>query len=205
MNKNEDLLVTEETDENENKKGKKKQPLAELLHEVVEMMVIATATVILLFTFVTRIAVVDGPSMLQTLHHGDTLIVSDLGYEPKQGDIIVAQKLSSEWKTPIVKRVIAVGGQTVDIDFSKWTVTVDGEVIDESSYLYLARDAIITTNLNFPVTVPEGQLFVMGDNRNHSSDSRDYRIGFIDERCVFGRVLARIMPTFKTFERIQIN
>ncbi len=178
---------------------------ASLLFDLAETILISTAVVILLFTFVIRLAVVDGPSMNQTLNHGDALIVSDLAFEPKYGDIIVAQKIHSGWPTPIVKRVIATGGQVVDIDFATWTVTVDGEIIDESEYIYLAKDAIMTANISFPVTVPEGQLFVMGDNRNHSSDSRDYRIGFIDERCVFGRVLVRITPIsdFEIFERFQ--
>lgn len=184
---------------------KKGGGLVSLFYDLAETVLISTAVVILLFTFALRLAIVDGPSMMQTLRHGDALIVSDLAYEPQYGDIIVAQKINSAWPTPIVKRVIATGGQTVDIDFETWTVTVDGEILDESEYIYLAKDAIMTSNISFPVKVPEGQLFVMGDNRNHSSDSRDYRIGFIDERCVFGRVLVRISPLsdFEIFERLQ--
>ncbi len=176
---------------------------AEAFYEIAETLLLSTAAVIILFTFFVRLAVVDGPSMRQTLEHGDVLVVSDLFYEPKYGDIVVVQKINSAWSSPIVKRVIATGGQVVDIDFETWTVTVDGKVLDESGYIYLAKDSIMTSNLEFPVTVPEGQLFVMGDNRNHSSDSRDSRIGFIDTRSVFGRVLCRVLPVqnVSIFER----
>ncbi len=186
--------ATPETPEEPTKKEKKKVTPASFAFDVVETLVVSTGIVILAFVLLIRITIVDGDSMMQTLHDTDILIISDLAYEPEAGDIIVAQKLHSGWPTPIVKRVIATGGQTVDIDFDTWTVTVDGEVIDESEYLYIVHDKLMTTNVSFPLTVPEGQLFVMGDNRNHSSDSRDYRIGFIDERCVFGRVLCRILP-----------
>ncbi len=176
---------------------------AETFYEIAETLLLSTAVVIIIFTFFVRLAVVDGPSMRQTLEHGDVLIVSDLFYEPEYGDIVVVQKINSAWPSPIVKRVIATGGQVVDIDFDTWTVTVDGEIIDESDYIYLAKDAIMTSNYEFPITVPEGQLFVMGDNRNHSSDSRDSRIGFIDTRSVFGRVICRVFPlqNLTIFER----
>lgn len=192
------------TNENNAKKSEKTS-FVSAFYDVAETILISTAAVILLFTFFVRLAVVDGPSMNNTLYDGDTLLVSDVAFEPKYGDIIVAQKINSAWSSPIVKRVIATEGQVVDIDFDTWTVTVDGEVLDESDYIYLAKDAVITSNISFPVTVPEGQLFVMGDNRNHSSDSRDYRIGFIDERCVFGRVIMRLSPlnNFEIFERLK--
>lgn len=196
-----------EQENSQNKKTKKgeKTTFASAFYDLVETLLISTAAVILIFTLFIRLSVVNGPSMMNTLFHEDVLIISDIAFEPRYGDIIVAQKIESAWPTPIVKRVIATEGQTVDIDFDTWTVTVDGEVIDESDYIYLAKDAVLTANISFPVKVPDGQLFVMGDNRNHSSDSRDYRIGFIDERCVFGRVLCRIAPlnTFEIFERLK--
>lgn len=192
------------TNKNKAKKSEKTS-FVSAFYDVAETILISTAAVILLFTFFVRLAVVDGPSMNNTLYNGDTLLVSDVAFEPKYGDIIVAQKINSAWSSPIVKRVIATEGQVVDIDFETWTVTVDGEVLDESDYIYLAKDAVMTSNISFPVTVPKGQLFVMGDNRNHSSDSRDYRIGFIDERCVFGRVILRLSPlnSFEIFERLK--
>ncbi len=197
------MNYTENLPQEKKKETKKQQSTPEMIYDIIETLIISTAIVILVFVYLLRLVVVDGPSMMQTLDDGDKLIVSDVLYDPKPGDIIVAQKLNSAWPTPIVKRIIATEGQTVDIDFETWTVKVDGKIIDESEYLYLARDQIMTSNIKYPITVPEGQLFVMGDNRNHSSDSRDYRIGFIDERCVFGHVICRIAPfdKFQIFER----
>ncbi len=198
-----DSVISDDGCNNETKTTGSFQKAAETFYEIAETLLLSTAAVIIIFTFFVRLAVVDGPSMRQTLEHGDVLIVSDLFYEPEYGDIVVVQKINSAWPSPIVKRVIATGGQVVDIDFDTWTVTVDGVVLDESDYIYLAKDAIMTSNYEFPITVPEGQLFVMGDNRNHSSDSRDSRIGFIDTRSVFGRVICRVLPlqNLTIFER----
>lgn len=198
-----DSVISDDGCNNETKTTDSFQKAAETFYEIAETLLLSTAAVIIIFTFFVRLAVVDGPSMRQTLEHGDVLIVSDLFYEPEYGDIVVVQKINSAWPSPIVKRVIATGGQVVDIDFDTWTVTVDGVVLDESDYIYLTKDAIMTSNYEFPITVPEGQLFVMGDNRNHSSDSRDSRIGFIDTRSVFGRVICRVLPlqNLTIFER----
>ena len=177
-----------------------------LLFDIVETLSIATCAVVLLFVSLFRIAVVSGPSMQKTLFDGDVLIVSDIAFEPKYGDIVVFQKLDSRLKEEaVVKRVIATEGQTVDIDFDTWTVYVDNVAIDESKYLYLAPDAKRTTDIDFPITLSEGQLFVMGDNRNHSTDSRESAVGLIDERTVFGRVIMRISPLseFEIFERFK--
>lgn len=207
MNENDNIVNEEakasEVNAQEQKNEPKKESFASLLFDVAETVLMSTAAVILLFTFVLRITVVDGPSMNKTLNHGDVLIASDFMYEPEYGDIVVLQNVDSYYSQPIVKRVIATEGEVVDIDFSTWTVTVDGKKLDESAYRYLATDALVTSNIEYPVTVPEGCIFVMGDNRNHSADSRDYRIGMIDTRCVFGRVITRMMPfeDFTVFER----
>lgn len=200
---NSENFSNEKISEKENKKDGDGGSVVPFLYDIAETIVISTAVVILIFTFIVRITVVDGPSMNNTLTHGDILIVSDIMYEPKYGDIVVLQNVNSLYSQPIVKRVIATEGQTVDIDFETWTVTVDGTVLDEESYRYLASDAVVTSNIEFPVTVPDGCVFVMGDNRNHSADSRDYRIGMIDTRCIFGRVISRLMPVseFTIFER----
>ena len=97
------------------------------------------------------------------------------------------------YNKPIVKRVIATAGQTVDIDFSTWTLTVDGVVIDEP-YIKLTTDQQITSDWTYPMQIPEGYIFVMGDNRNHSADSRCRDIGLIDERCVVGKAFVRVFP-----------
>lgn len=175
-----------------------KQSAEANLFEWVEMVVLSACLILLIFTFVVRPARVDGNSMQETLHNGEMLLISDIGYKPKRGDILVFQKINSTHPDPIVKRVIATEGETVDIDFDTWTVTItdaDGnaQILDES-YRKLATDARVTSNLEYPVKVGEGQLFVMGDNRNHSLDSRSSLIGLVDENEVLGKVLFRFFP-----------
>ncbi len=179
--------------------GKQDKLTAADLFEWVEMIVLSACVVMLLFTFIVRPARVDGASMEETLHNGEMLLISDMFYAPKNGDVIVFQKVNSAHPAPIVKRVIATEGETIDIDFDTWQVTItdaNGEtyVLDESDYRKLATDARVTTDLDFPITVGEGQLFVMGDNRNHSWDSRSSGIGLVDEQEVIGKVLFRIFP-----------
>ena len=173
------------------------------VYDFLEMMAFVTIAIVLCFAFVFRLNIVEGPSMEKTLHTGEYLLVSDLFYEATPGDIVVIQDMeakSEAYRTPIVKRVIAVGGQTVDIDFNTWTLTVDGEVVDESDYRYLSQRLPQSTTgyIDFPVTLEEGEVFVMGDNRYNSADSRLAAIGLIDERCIVGKVYARIFP-FDTF------
>lgn len=164
------------------------------LYELVEMLGSVTVFVLLLFAFVIRLNVVDGQSMEQTLYHGEYLAVSDLFYEPQAGDIVVVHDISAfPYTNPLVKRVIATEGQTVDIDFSTWTLWVDGQAILEP-YRYVDNDYLLTADYDFPITVGEDQIFVLGDNRNHSADSRQSVIGLIDERCVVGKAILRLFP-----------
>ena len=178
-----------------------KQSVEASIFEWIEMVVLSACLILLIFTFVVRPARVDGNSMQDTLHNGEMLIISDIAYKPKRSDILVFQKINSTHPDPIVKRVIATEGETVDIDFDTWTVTVtdaDGNAkILEESYRKLATDARVTSNLEYPVKVGEGQLFVMGDNRNHSLDSRSSLIGLVDENEVIGKVLFRFFPLNK--------
>jgi len=148
--------------------------------------------VIFLFTFVVRITVVDGESMENTLFNGDIVLVRSIGYEPVQGDIVVLTKKTFESQS-IIKRVIATGGQTVDVDYAAGTVSVDGVVLDEPYIKEAMQVPWWGEGVNH-VTVPEGCVFVMGDNRNHSSDSRAPEIGIVDERCVIGRALTVLFP-----------
>lgn len=168
---------------------------SELLYDIVETVAITTCVILLVFNFIFRIAVVDGDSMEHTLTHGDVLIISDLALEPKYGDIVVFQDFNGyNGSKSLVKRVIASGGQVIDIDFDTWTVTVDGIALDESDYSYIASNKRVLSDLEYPLTVPEGYVFVMGDNRNNSLDSRDSRVGVVDERTIIGRVICRIAP-----------
>ena len=160
-----------------------------LLHDIVYMVAIVT----LVFTFVIRLIGVDGSSMEPTLKHGDRLLVlNSLWYDDyKYGDIVILRKEGVFNNDPIVKRVIAVGGQTVDIDFSTGSVYVDGALLKED---YINELTFTPEGTAFPLTVPEGSIFVMGDNRNHSSDSRDSRLGTVDNRYVIGKAVLLAFP-----------
>ena len=156
----------------------------------VQSLVVALLVCVLLFTFVGRIVNVSGTSMLDTLRNNDRIVISDLFYTPKRGDIVVLRKTSFS-DEPIVKRVIALGGQTVNIDFEKGVVYVDGEALDEPYILEPTRRRI---DFEDETLVPEGCVFVMGDNRNGSTDSRDLRIGCVDERLIIGKALFLLIP-----------
>lgn len=151
---------------------------------------------VLVFTFVGRLISVDGDSMVPTLLDGELMAVQSIGYTPKQGDIVVLTQTSFR-EEAIVKRVIAKGGQTVEIDYEAGVVRVDGETLDEP---YLNEPMLPRGDVT-SVTVPEGYLFVMGDNRNVSADSRYNDVGMVDERRVLGHALAVILP-FQNFTRL---
>ena len=176
------------------KPKKEEKPLsgAQDAYEWLQILIVALVTIILVFTFVGRIIGVDGSSMYPTLHHGDMLLLQSVGYEPKQGDVVVLTKAFRDVDGPIVKRVIATGGQTVDIDYDSNTVYVDGEPLDEPYILEPMWD--IYGNGDIHVEVPEGSIFVLGDNRNGSKDSRDAGVGTIDEDYVLGKAVFSIFP-----------
>jgi signal peptidase I len=145
---------------------------------------------ILFFAFIGRPIGVDGLSMYPTLWHEDRVFMSDLLYTPAPGDVIIL-KARNFGETPFVKRVIAVGGQTLDINFTTHEVTVDGVVQNEP---YINEPTSAKLNFDGPVTVPEGFVFVMGDNRNESTDSRDDRVGYIDTREILGKAYFIVVP-----------
>ena len=130
--------------------------------------------------------------MLPTLCNGERLVISNLFYEPAPGDIVVlCGEADREEGRNLIKRIIAVGGQTIDIDFETGEVTVDGEVLDEP---YILERTHLDEGTEFPLTVPEGEVFVMGDNRNGSRDSRSLSVGTVKEEYIVGRVLFRFFP-----------
>jgi len=185
------------TEPKDGKKQKEKNDIPGTVYELIEMLATVTIVVMLLFAFIVRLNIVDGQSMEQTLYGGEYLAVSNLFYEPTRGDIVIIHDISQEgYTSPIVKRVIATEGQTVDIrcDFHNWHLYVDGKEVDESAYRYIATDALLLPEYKFPITVPEGEIFVLGDNRNHSADSRQIEIGTVDTRCVVGKAWMRVMP-----------
>lgn len=183
--------------------------------EVLETILISIFVVIMLFAYVIRPVTVDGRSMNNTLQDGDRLIMTDLFYHPKYGDIVVVDNKNAYLlntddtirksdglpeEKRLIKRVIATGGQTVDIDFTTGVVSVDGVELDESSYAY---DYTMDINTNYatitdegaftyPVKIPEGYCFVMGDNRKNSTDSRSIFVGLIPEESILGKAVFRI-------------
>ena len=148
---------------------------------------------VLVFTLVVRIVRVEKQSMRETLQNGDILLTVNrhLAGELKAGDIVVIKKEYFEDGKPIVKRIIATAGQTVDIDFDEGVVYVDGRALEED---YINERTYLEEGTEFPLTVPEGSVFVMGDNRNHSSDSRDSRLGTVDTRYVIGKAVFLAFP-----------
>lgn len=152
-------------------------------------LVLALSALVLIFTFFGRLITVDGSSMEPTLLHGELMLVRSVGYTPRQGDIVVLTQVSFR-EDAIVKRVIATGGQTVSIDYLAGTVRVDGVLLDEP---YIKEDMLPRGDVT-DLTVPEGCIFVMGDNRNVSADSRYNYVGVIDERRVIGQAVAVIFP-----------
>ena len=162
------------------------------LYEWVQALVCSVLAVVLLFAFVVRLIGVDGHSMVPTLQDGDRLLVlnSILDNDYQYKDIVVLRK-ESFMEEPIVKRVIATEGQTVDIDFATGSVYVDGELLEED---YINELTFVDEGTEFPLTVPEGSIFVMGDNRNHSDDSRNSDLGTVDTRYVIGKAVFLLFP-----------
>ena len=179
------------------KNPKSRAELLKAVYDWLEIFCLSAVLVILLFTFVGRAATVVGDSMERTLHNGDKVLVSSLLYTPECGDIVVVQKESGYYEDELlIKRVIAKGGQTVTIDFEAWTVSVDGEVIDEPYVRRVMGDMHKGDMTVDTVTVPEGCYFVLGDNRNESSDSRYDTVGFVKKTEILGHAFFRISPDF---------
>ena len=194
--------MDEKKTNNKKKKTEKESPEIRARRETydwIQSLISALLICVLVFVFVLRIMDVNGTSMVPTLRNGDKVLVSDLFYEPARGDIVVFRKSSYDENKALVKRVIAVEGDVVNIDFERGIVYVNGEAAEED---YI--DVSTNTKIDFigPQTVPENCLFVMGDNRNASTDSRDKRIGMVDKRLVVGKVLLVVYP-FDNFGSVE--
>lgn len=193
----ENQITESETKETENDSKRK---IHQSIYDWIEAVCISVAVVVVIFTFFGRLSTVNGTSMNNTLSHNDKVIVWHLGYVPERYDIVACQK-EEGFTEAIVKRVIAFGGETVHFDFQAWKVwviTKDGDRIDiDDSFVNrvsgpMDRQSVLySTNA---VEVPEGCIFVMGDNRNSSTDSRSNIIGCIKEDEIIGKVIFRIFP-----------
>jgi signal peptidase I len=179
--------VEDDGDAEEEEKESESVSFAEKLFNFTELLVFTLAAVVLLLSFVFRHAEVIGSSMDTTLANGEHLIISDLFYTPERGDIIVFEDHSTIYKKPLIKRVIAVGGDHIRI--KNGVVHLNGALLDESAYI---RGAYTMGNVD--MIVPDGEVFVMGDNRGASDDSRNNLIGTIDEDAILGKVILRFFP-----------
>ena len=157
---------------------------AAVCYDIVSIIVTAALIIAILFTFFFRMSGVNGPSMEPTLHTGDWLVISQLGKDaaPSYGDVVVISQ-PNEFGENIVKRVIATEGQTIDINFKNGNVIVDGKVLKEK---YIKNDTTTEFDMRFPLVVPKGYCFVMGDNRQDSLDSRSTRVGLIRNDYILG-------------------
>lgn len=168
------------------------------LYDWVEAFIFSIAVVVIVFSFIFRVVRVDGSSMIPTLHHEDRVVISGMFYTPQPEDIIVITKpgIHPQNDEPIIKRIIAVAGQKIDIDFDKGVVLIDGKELVEPYVADIIKRKISGSPIKFPAIVPEGHVFVLGDNRNDSTDSRV--IGFISVDQILGKAMLRVYP----FDRI---
>ncbi len=181
-----------------------KSSLTKDVFEWLDVVVVALIAVVVIFSFVFRIATIEGDSMLNTLVEGEKVVISNFNREIKRGDIVVISRNAENSlegsvtsQGPIIKRVIATEHQTVDIDFVSGTVYVDGKALSEN---YISTPTTRKDDLEFPVIVPEGCIFVLGDNRRVSLDSRSSQIGengMVDTRYILGNAVFRIFPLNK--------
>ncbi len=184
---------------------KKKSTFLGEFFDYFELFVFSACAVLILFSFVTRLCRVDGPSMLNTLHDSEMLLVSDVLYTPERGDIIVFHQTGNDpgdLNEPIVKRVIATEGEWLHIvknSNKSLTVTIydsnkENPIVLEEHYANYENGTGVYSYPQDPIQIPEGCLFVMGDNRGNSLDSRANAIGFVDQRRILGKVLFRLTP-----------
>lgn len=175
------------------------------IYDWVGDLTIYLSIIIIIMSFFFRIASVNGKSMQPTLYDGDRLVLISSIVKPQRGDIIVLAQpdgLTGEFDNNKVKRVIGVGGDEIDINYVEGRIYRNGEPLYEPYTADLINGPSGANPMTFPLTIPEGYLFVVGDNRNNSLDSRDEAVGLVDERYVLGKALFRFSPIgqFKVFE-----
>lgn len=179
-------------------KPRRVSPAVRSVMEWVEPIVMAVVLVAVAFTFVARVITVDGVSMEPTYYNGDRVLVTKLAGQARQGDVVIVVGALEE---PIIKRVVATEGQTVDFDPELGEVTVDGQPLPGS--VFGIEDGITFVPdlpgmvMEFPQTVPEGCVFVLGDNRDNSTDSRFVTVGMVDQRNILGKVVFSLYPFSK--------
>lgn len=185
---------------NVRRKRREARTFAELF-DWIDAVIAAIVIVVLIFTFAFRVVGIKGTSMEKTLSGDDKVVITNMFYTPQKGDVIVISRNylndntgSGDFSEPIIKRVIATEGDTVDIDFNKGIVYVNGEKIDEP---YVNSPTTRQHDVRFPIKVSKGRLFVLGDNREVSKDSRSSEIGLVDSRYVLGKAVYRIFPFSK--------
>ena len=173
----------------------KRRKAVRVVLEWMEELMIALVLIAVIFTFVCRVVTVTGTSMVPNFHEGDRVLVVNDWNGVEQGDVVVIVNVLDE---PIIKRVIATEGQTVDFDYDSGTVFVDGQPVDETQF---GLENGITGEpfssfelLEFPQTVPEGCVFVLGDHRDRSTDSRFQSVGMVDRRNILGKVVFNLYP-----------
>lgn len=171
---------------------KEKDTLESTVYDWGRCLIAAVVTVVLVFTFLLRLISVSGISMQNTLYDGDKMVVVNAALcDFAPGDVVVVNAYNTLLSETIVKRIIAVEGQTVDIDFFTGMVYVDGVALEEP---YTAEPTYTTDGTQFPLTLGEGEVFLMGDNRNHSTDSRSYALGPVREEYIQGKAVFLILP-----------
>ena len=162
------------------------------LYDWLQSIVFVIVACVLVFVFLGRIVTVDGRSMNPTLVHGDKLLVSNISHHYERGDIVGFDAPEFDYVSgSLVKRIIATENETISIDFNTGKVSIDGVELDEP---YIAEFIKDFEDYEEPITVPPGHVFCMGDNRNHSLDSRDSSIGMVDLRQIMGKAVFRLYP-----------